>query len=107
MTPSLEFEFFLFMYNAGWIELGALGLGIEIKPFLLIFLISQEFPSQINFRPPCYNIGNQNCVQWWDLDNEKYWKHVPCNAKHNVFVCERDGKANMTLKIHVNSLLFD
>ena len=74
----LEFEFFLFMYNTGWIELGALGLGIEIKPFL----------------------GNQNCVQRWDPDNEEYWNDVPCNAKHNVFVCERDGKANMTLTIH-------
>ena len=43
-----------------------------------------------------YNIDSVKCIQW-DQDNKEEWSDVPCNAKDNVFVCEKDGKANMTL----------
>ena len=48
-----------------------------------------------------YNIDSVKCIQW-DQDNKEEWSDVPCNAKDNVFVCEKDGKANMTLTTYMS-----
>ena len=48
-----------------------------------------------------YNIDNVKCVHW-NQDNKEEWSDVPCNAKDNVFVCEKDGKANMTLTTYMS-----